>query len=177
MKTTTIACALGALLVSFGSAAFAQGLERGGDDQPRFEQRDQRRYADGPRWDTPVRGDRAWRRDGEGQRFERRAFRHGDQARDIVWRDGREEVLVLEQEQRHERPVRGALTVIVQMPAAPAVAVVGATERTIVRPQQHAHVVSKVNRPVARRAVVAKAAACAAPAANVSAKPRAAGPA
>ena len=164
MKSTAIACALGAILVSFGSTAFAQGFDRGGDDQPRFEQREQR-------------GDRAWRRHAEDRRFERRAFRHGDQARDIVWGEGREQVLVVEQEQRHERPARGALTVIVQMPAPPAVSVVAATERTIIRPQQHTHAVTKVARPLARRAVVAKAAACAAPAATVSARPRAAPPA
>lgn len=176
MKSTTIACAIGAILVSFGPATFAQGFERGADNQQRFEQREQRWHADGPSWDAPARGDGDWRRHSADQRFGRRAPRHEDQTRDAGWRDGREQLLLVQQEQRDEQPARGALTVIVQMPATPAVAVVGAAERSIIRPHS-GHAVARVIRPVARRVVVAKAAACAAPGAAVAAKPRVAGPA
>jgi len=173
MKSTSIACAIGAILVSFGTATLAQGFERG-DEQQRFEQREQRRNADGPQWDAPVRGDGAWRRQSPDNRFERRARHHESQARDAGWRDGREQVLVMEQGQRIEQPAYGPLTVIVQMPAAPAVAVGGATERTVIRPQA-THAPAKVARAAPKRPAVAKAAACAAPVA--SAKPRVAAPA
>lgn len=176
MKTTAIACAIGAILVSFGPASFAQGYDRDGDSQQRFEQHDQRRQADGPQWDSSARNDGAWLRRSPDDRFDRRGRRHEPRARDAGWHDGRDELVLVEQEPRRERPAYGALTVIVQMPATPAVAVVGATERSIIRPQS-GHAVAKVIRPPARRAVVAKAAVCAAPSATVSAKPRSAGPA
>ena len=172
MKTTAIACALGAILVSFGHVASAQGFERGGDNQQRYEQRELRRHADEALWNQPVRAERRWKGQSRDERFERRGARHGEQVRGNGWRGGeREQLVYVEQEQRYEQPAYGPLAVVLQMPAAaPApVAIVGSTERTVIRTQAP-HPVAKATHHVARRAVVAKAATCAAP---VPAKPRA----
>ena len=103
--------------------------------------------------------------------FERRGAPHGEQVWANGWRGEREQLVYVEQEQRYEQPAYGALTVVVQMPAvAPArVAIFFSPERTLIRTQA-SPTVPKVTHHVARRAVVAKAASCAAP---VATKPRA----
>ena len=175
MKSTSIACAIGAILVSIGTTSFAQGFDRSDEYQPqqRFERRDMRDLRDlrveADAWaEGQPRGNRAWRRHRNEPRVEAQQVE--------VLQVQQEPRFERQYERRYEQPAYAPLTVVVQMPSPPAVAVVDASQSTVVRPPAKP-VVAKVVRPVVKRHAVAKSAVCAPAPAHAATKPRAGGPA